>query len=88
MNGKNRLCTLDLLDAAPLARPAICPTRQRLARAFSRLQNIGMVRNHREDPTFEKAAEERIIWRELLEMELQHVDEQMERIGGGAQICE
>ncbi len=38
-----------------------------------------MVRNHRQDPLFERAAEERIIWRELLELELQHVDEQIGR---------
>ena len=36
-----------------------------------------MVRNHRQDPLFEKSTEERIIWRELLELELQHLDEQI-----------
>ena len=81
MNGKNRICTLGLSDrVAPRVRTAICPTRQRLAQAFCRLQNIELVRNYRQDPLFEKCAEERIIWRELLELELQHVDEQIERI--------
>ena len=63
-------------------RAASCPTRQRLVRGFSRLQDIQLVRNHRQDPHFEQAVEERIVWRELLELELQDLDEQIERISG------
>ena len=37
-------------------------------------------RVHRGDPSFNKTIEERIIWGELLELELQEVDEQIERI--------
>ena len=53
-----------------------CATAVRLNRAFSRLQDIQLVRNHRQDPFFGKSAEERFIWRELLDLELQDVDEQ------------
>ncbi len=65
-------------------RAASCPTRQRLVRGFSRLQDIQLVRNHRQDPHFGKILEERIIWRELLELEVQDVDEQIERVSGPA----
>ena len=57
---------------------------ERLARAFSRLQGIQLVRNHRQDRFFGKSAEERIIWRELLDLELQDVDEHIERISAAA----
>ena len=65
-------------------RTPFCPTRQRLAQAFSSLENIELVRNRRSDRYFGRSAEERIIWRELLELELQYVDEQIERICGTA----
>ena len=55
-------------------------TRERLMRGFSCLKNLQMVRNHRQDPHFGRAVEERIIWRELLELELQSVDEQIDGI--------
>jgi hypothetical protein len=81
MNWKNRICTLNLWGGeAPGVRVPTCPTRQRLTRAFSRLQNIQLVRNHRQDPFFGKSAEVRIVWRELLDLELQDIDEQVERI--------
>ena len=95
MNWKTIICTLDLSDGEirPRVRAVDCPTRQRLGRAFSRLQGIQpgllgdgaggrphLVRNHRQDPLFEKSAEQRIIWRELLELELHDVDERIERI--------
>ena len=84
MNWKKQICTLNLrADDGPVRAPS-CPTRQRLTQAFSRLQNIQLVRNHRRDPLFEKWAEERIIWRELLELELQDVDEQIERRSAAA----
>lgn len=84
MDWKTQICTLNLSagEAAPNLRAANCPTRQRLVRGFSRLQDIQLVRNHRQDPHFGKAVEERIIWRELIELELQDVDEQIERISG------
>lgn len=42
--------------------------------------NLQLVRNHRQDPNFGKAVEERIVWRELLDLELQNVDEQIDGI--------
>jgi len=56
------------------------PTHERLARAFSRLEDMQLVRIEWEDPLLGKSDEERIIWRELLDLELQDVDEQIERI--------
>ena len=61
----------------------IC-SRQRLARAFSGLQVIQLARSLRQDPLLGKFAEERIIWLELLYLELQYIDEQIERISAAA----
>jgi len=83
MNWKNRIHILNLRDC-DVPYVSICPTRQRIARAFSRLQDIQLVRNQRQDLYFEKPVEERIIWRELLDLELQDVDEQIERISAAA----
>ena len=47
---------------------------------FSRLQYIELVRSLQHDSLLGKFAEDRIIWRELVELELQYVDEQIERI--------
>jgi hypothetical protein len=81
MNRKSQICTLNIwAGELPAVRTGNCPTRLRLTRAFSRVRNIQFLRNHRQDPLFEKFTEERIIWRELLELELQDVDEEMERI--------
>ena len=84
MDRKTQICTRNLpADEAPMnVRAASCPTHQRLVRGFSRLQDIQLVRNHRQDPHFGKTLEERIIWRELLELEVQDVDEQIERVSG------
>lgn len=81
MNWKNQICTLNLRDGEePRVRVAHSATAERLDRAFARLQDIQLVRNHRQDPFFGKSAEERFIWRELLDLELQDIDEQIERI--------
>ena len=84
VNWKNQIRALNLRADAGRVRAPICPTRQRLTQAFSRLQNIQLARSHRQDSLFKKWAEERIIWRELLELELQDVDEQIERISAAA----
>jgi hypothetical protein len=76
----NRFCKVEL----PRFQVTASPVQQRLARAFARLQTIRLVRTYQRDPLFGKATEERIIWRELLELELQEVDEQIERIWAGA----
>jgi hypothetical protein len=44
-----------------------------------------LVRIEWDDPHLGKSAEERVIWRELLELELQDVDEQIERISAAVQ---
>lgn len=84
VNRKSPICTLKLSapDASPAvaspveAPPAPVPesgARKRLARGFARLQNIDLVRNHLGNADFGKWAENRIIWRELLELELQRI---------------
>lgn len=87
MTRKNQICTLNLTaDWAPPVQLTACPTRVRLADGFIRLRNIELVRNHRKDPMFQKSAEERIVWRELLDLEVQALDEQSTRrsMDGGA----
>lgn len=82
---KNQICTLNLTVAdEPQVCFSVCPTRERLAEAFMRLENITLVRNHRKDPLFQKSAEERFIWRELLELEVQALDEKFARRSEGA----
>ncbi len=82
MNRKSQFCTLNLSagDAPPIA-VLSCSARSRLDQAFSRLQNIQFARDDRKDPYFGRSTENRIVWRELLELELQEVEEQFERIG-------
>lgn len=88
MRTKDRFWTLNLLDAND-ARPAApaSPTRRRLEQAFTRLQAIAAVRRDYPDPLFGKVVEERIVWRELLELELQSIDEQIERTSYHASRC-
>ena len=84
MNRKNQICTLNLWVGKTRVQARSSATNDRLNRGFSRLQDIQLVRNHRQDPLFGKPIEERIVWRELLELELQEVDEQIERISAAA----
>jgi hypothetical protein len=81
MKPKAYICTLNIWAGRESdQRARIDPTYRRLTGGVSRLKNIDPVRNHRQDPLFDHAAENRIVWRELLELELQDMDEQMERI--------
>ena len=81
MRWKNPLCSLNLSpDDARIARAPDCPNRRRLARATRRLQNIQFARNLLKNPAFGRVAEERIIWRELLDLELQLVDEELQHM--------
>lgn len=50
---------------------------RRLAKEFALLQEIETEREVRHNPSYRKATEERIIWRELFDLELQEVDEQI-----------
>ena len=82
MNRKTQILTTTLSADKVHVRPP--NAHERLERALSRLQGIQLVRNHRQDRFFGKSAEERIIWRELLDLELQDVDEHIERISVAA----
>jgi len=55
------------------------PIAKRLAEEFAMLQELEFEREDRGDPWYGKATEERIIWRELFDLELQEVDEQIGR---------
>jgi hypothetical protein len=56
------------------------PTSQRLADAVGQLQQLERERVRCRDRRYGRRAEERIIWNELLDLELQEIDEQMQRI--------
>jgi hypothetical protein len=86
MKRKNHLCTLDLAarEAPARVRPAGSSTRRRLVEAFSCLERLELQRAYRQDPVFCKFLEERIIWRELLDLELQEIDEKIGRISDQA----
>jgi hypothetical protein len=75
MRTKNQVCTLNLTvdGESPVPFP-VCPTRARLAEAYRCLRDIQLVRNHRGDPSFQKSLEQRMIWRELIDLEVQALD--------------
>ncbi len=56
------------------------PSRRRLAEAYDCLQQLDRLREDECAPALGKILEERIVWRELLDLELQEIDEQIERI--------
>ena len=60
------------------AKSEIC---QRLAEGCRTLEALEHDRRCERNPNLGKAAERRIVQRELLELELQNIDEQMEEIG-------
>lgn len=55
-------------------------TWQRLAEEKACLEHLDAERAYRGDSGFGKATEDRIVWRELLDLELQDIDEQVRRI--------
>jgi hypothetical protein len=63
-------------DMKPVPRPDI---RRRLAEAVVCLERLEAERERRGDSRFEKTAEERIVWSELIEMEMQEIDEHLSR---------
>jgi len=80
------MCTLDLSGPLPpLEESPICQNHRRLMRAFCLLEEIQLARNLRGDLLYGKAVEERIVWRELLDLELQDADDQVERLLTAAQ---
>ncbi len=54
--------------------------RRRLAESFVRLQDIDLARMEGGDPQYAQPLENRIVWRELIELELQEIDEQIAKI--------
>jgi hypothetical protein len=58
--------------------------RERLAERTARLNDLDAERERCGDPGFGKTIEHRVIWGELLELELQEIDEQVSRIRGAA----
>jgi hypothetical protein len=53
---------------------------ERLLKGREYLERLDQERTTRGEPLFGKSIEERIIWRELLDLELQEFDAQIERI--------
>jgi hypothetical protein len=53
---------------------------ERLAKAVAYLERLDVERFAHGKPSLGKSIEERIIWRELLDLELQEFDEQTERL--------
>ena len=86
MTRKSQFCTLNLSPRTGPAEPAVCPTRKRLAEAFAYLEKIERQRACGRASLFARFMEQRIIWRELLELELQDADEQIERISAAAAL--
>jgi hypothetical protein len=88
MNRKGRLCTLNLSSQAPplceQTAAALCPTGQRLAEGFAYLERLDGERARGRNPVFGTFMEWLIVWRELVELELQAADEQIERISAAA----
>jgi hypothetical protein len=59
-------------------------TRQRLEEEKASLDKLDRERERRGDPGFDRTTEERVVWGELLELELQDLDEQLSRICNSA----
>jgi hypothetical protein len=59
---------------------AVSSAARRLEQSIVRLTQIDLMREFLEDAAFGRSVEERIIRRELIELELQYVDEELERI--------
>ena len=59
-------------------------SRQRLAEAVARIERLDAERERRGDSRFGRTTENRIIWGELLELEMQEIDEQVSRICSSA----
>ena len=67
-------------EVPPPRQKAGCPTQKRLTEAFACLARLACEREQGDEPVFGRFIEQQIIWRELLELELQDTDEQIERI--------
>jgi hypothetical protein len=88
MNRRSRNSTFNLSKPTAPSRertaPAICPRRKRLAEGFAYLERLDSERAQGRNPVSGSFMERLIVWRELVELELQSADEQIERICAGA----
>jgi hypothetical protein len=85
MNRKNQIWTPNLSSQIPprlehAAQP-VCPTRKRLAEGFAYLERLDAERGRGSNSILGRFMEQRIIWRELLELERHAADEQIEGPG-------
>ena|SRR5579871_3857006 len=65
----------------PVSRRAVeDPVARRLAREMASLERLDAEREYRPEPDYAQQIERQIVWKELLELELQDIDEQMSRI--------
>jgi hypothetical protein len=60
--------------------PATDAAKQRLSEAVARLEHLDAERKRRADAAFGKATESRIVWSELIDLEMQELDQQVNRI--------
>ena len=58
---------------------ALRTVHERLREARAQLERLDRERSFSGDPYLGKAIEQRLVWRELLDLELQNMDEQIER---------
>lgn len=68
------------LNLSPWRRPApaqLNPIHKRLGVAHDLMEKLDLQRAYRGDPKYGKAMEERIVWRELLDLELQEADQRI-----------
>jgi hypothetical protein len=77
----------ELRGGALSAKAELCPpkpVRKRLAKGKAALEHLEAERDRRGDPRFGQTTEDRIVWNELIELELQEIDEQVSRISRAA----
>jgi hypothetical protein len=86
MKRKNHIYTLNLpaREAPVRLQPAGWSIQKRPVEAFSCLERLESERAYRQDPVFGSFLEQRIVWRELLELEFQKIDEKIGRISDQA----
>jgi len=76
----SRTPVIQLVRTARLAKRPSSPIRKRLAQEIAVLERLDAERDRLHDCRFGATTEQRIIWSELLDLELQDIDEQVERI--------
>jgi len=87
MSEKSQLCILHLADAAEcLEEQAVGGggSSKRLTDALAVLETIDRQRTNGQDSLLGRVLEEQIIQRELLELELQRIDELIEKLSAAA----